>query len=371
MNFFQACPIFIDEDGREFHMKELFRGESDEFLILVARVAYKIDTGSKIGGVLHLSNRTVSLYSITPAENEYGQIVNRYDLVKTFPIMGTCSKCSSDSLLVITNPAADIDWHLNDMINARKVHQAISAILTDNWKALLSIWCEVWNSQRPSSMWLTRGSDWTPLHSQIVYQYLRKTGESFFQSFEPADFAHDIKISDLSEIPQFPDEVACTRNPQLEVSFPELRDKNGYLVTLNDWASDLRHNPYRGMISKEVQEANRVVISNGFGNVQVHCARCNFLTPVNNPALAQRNLITELNKQSRRDLKARRLQKRADKYAASGARWSGQFNKARNIEAVSTFLTNSEETPRIYSASDVIADFSITCRNCGNLADEY
>ena len=378
MDLFRKQAIFFGEDDQIFHEEQLFAGTPlGETLILVGAVKWK-DGDQLIDGVIHVSDSVLRLYSIERVQTD-GKVISYYNYSSEFPIVGSKVSLTSSSQMRLLSPPSGINWVFDVPAGASMLYLLISAIFKDSPHSLITIWFY----QFPDFDYydLLASQDvrrWSTLRKQIyliLTQHARRPIP--YMPFE-SEFAFDVRNSDIDivgtefveSLKSFP-RVSCLSKPKLELQYPLLRDRNGYIVPCENWALDLRENPFRGMISPTVLDQNRLVIQNGEGVIQVHCPRCDYFNQVHVNTKNQRKIIAEVNKRNLKLRKAQELQKKADKYRARGARLSGQLNSAREIEAFSAINSALEGVPELLSESDITSDFSIKCFNCGNVADEY
>lgn len=364
MDLFRKNAVFIGEADQNFHEEELFEGASNgETLLLVGRVNWTVNDKIQEGAI-HISDSMLRLFSIEK-DGEYSV----YNFTGEFPIVGSEVTLHSESQIRFQSPSSGIDWTVDVPPDAHALYPAISAIFNDDVYSLLKIWFDTLLVANSTHFDVR---NWSVLRKQIYLVFLQEAGlEISYMPFN-TEFAFDLtEFRCRNTSTSIQKTTKCVQKPALNLEYPLLRNRNGHVVPCDLWAMDLRMNPFRGLISPEILKQNQLVIKNGRGEIHVHCPRCDHLNKNRVNTAEQRAIIGEMNKRNLKIRKAQELQKKADKYRARGAMFSGQMNQAREIEAISAINSALTGQPRLFTESDVTSDFSMRCSNCGNIADEY
>ena len=326
MNFFTRNPIFIDEGFEDFHLDDLFPVDGDTLVLVLGASATSIDEEGHLEWydcAITVSEKWLRMYWKEDGENN-----TIYNLAHQLPLVGL-----TVSLLDLSNEVRV--WILNKefrgsfrFANPNVVYSALYSLLTSDLTGLLYRWRDAWDAKDMYAK-LDSKRRFTSMETQMFYELSKLRGDSYIPYPTGNGFVYDLDI-ELLDKPYIDHpvgtSVTCAVEPDLTFPFDQLRDKNGHLVELGDWAFDRHRNPFRGKISPEIRQRNRVTIANGHGVILVHCPRCDAFMEVQNIAARQREIIREVNKRSNR---------------------------------------------RALSESDVISDFSCECTNCGAKADEY
>jgi uncharacterized C2H2 Zn-finger protein len=370
MNFFTRNPIFIDEGFEEFHLDDLFPVDGDTLVLVLGASATLVVEGNldNYDCAITVSEKWLRVYWKEDGENN-----TIYNLLHQLPLVGL-----TVSLLDLSNEVRV--WILNKefrgsfrFTNPNLVYSALYSLITSDLTGLLYRWRDAWDAKDMYAK-LDSQRRFTAMETQMFYELSKLRGDQYVPYPTGNGFVYDLDI-ELLDKPYIDHpvgtSVTCAVEPDLTFPFDQLRDKNGQLVELRDWAFDRDRNPFRGKISPEIRQRNRVVIANGHGVILVHCPRCDAFMEVQNIAARQREIIREVNKRAGKKIKSREYQNKADKFFASGARWSGNFIEAREIETMNAINSQFQEPIETLSESDVISDFSRECTNCGAKADEY